>query len=371
MRFEPRRFISVLVKEYRHILREPRTLWMIFLSPAFVLIALSFLFASGSEHVDLAVWDHDRTPMSREFTSNLDSNADFSVTYVDGYAEIDSLLVDQDVDAAVVIPSGFGDAVRSAEGAPVQVILDGVDTFAAGQATGSLLGYASAFGLKLSEQFSLPSPPLQVYTQHAYSIDANKRDGMIPALIPMVFSLPAMAAALALTKEKETKTLESLVVTPVRPLEYLAGKLVAYVSAALVGLLPVWLVATVVFGVPFRGSPVLLLAATTAFLLANMGLAIFIGNLVHSQQTATVIALFVFFVPGFFLAGLIDPIDTTKIVSTGISYIMPVTHFVTICRAIFVKGAALGEIWQSVLWLLGIAAAWIGLGALTFKKRIS
>jgi ABC-2 type transport system permease protein len=369
MYFKPRRLISVLVKEYRHILREPRTLWMIFLSPAFVLVALSFLFASGSGHVDLAVWDHDRTPMSREFASNLDGNADFSVSYVDGYEDIDDLLVDQDIDAAVIIPSGFGDAVRDPAGAPVQVILDGIDTFAAGQATGSLLGYASTFGLELKRQLSLPAPPLQVYSQHAYSSDTDKRDSMIPALIPLVFSLPAMAAALALTKEMETKTLESLVVTPVRPLEYLGGKLIAYVSTALVGLLPVWLVATLAFGVPFRGNPLVFLVATAAFLLASMGLAVFIGNLVHSQQTATVIALFIFFVPGFFLAGVIDPIDTTKIVSTGLSHILPATHFVTICRAIFIKGANLGEIWPSVIGLLAIAAVWIGLGTLTFKKR--
>jgi ABC-type multidrug transport system permease subunit len=178
-----------------------------------------------------------------------------------------------------------------------------------------------------------------------------------------------MAAALALTKEMETKTLESLVVTPVRPLEYLGGKLIAYVSTALVGLLPVWLVATLAFGVPFRGNPLVFLVATAAFLLASMGLAVFIGNLVHSQQTATVIALFIFFVPGFFLAGVIDPIDTTKIVSTGLSHILPATHFVTICRAIFIKGASLGEIWPSVIGLLAIAAVWIGLGTLTFKKR--
>ena len=134
-------------------------------------------------------------------------------------------------------------------------------------------------------------------------------------------------------------------------------------------MLPVWLVATVVFGVPFRGNTVIFVIATTAFLVANMGLALFIGNLVHSQQTATVIALFVFFVPGFFLAGLIDPIDTTQIMSTGISHILPTTHFVTICRAIFVKGATLGEIWSSGVGLLGIAAVWTGLGALSFKKR--
>jgi ABC-type multidrug transport system permease subunit len=310
--------------------------------------------------------------MSREFTSNLASNTDFSITYVDGYEEIDDLLVNQHIDAAVVIPAGFGDAVRElGASAPVQVVLDGVDTLAANQVTGSLLGYASSFGVKLSKQFAIPSPPLQVYSQHAYSTGADRRNSMIPGLIPLVFSLPAMAAALALTRERETKTLESLVVTPVRPLEYLVGKLIAYVSTALVGLLPVWLVATVAFGVPFRGDPALFVVTTAVFLLANMGMAIFIGNLVRSQQTATVIALFVFFVPGFFLAGLIDPIDTTNAMSAGMSYALPATHFVTICRAIFIKGAAFGEIWTSVVGLLGIAVIWTGLGALTFRKRVS
>jgi ABC-2 type transport system permease protein len=365
-----RRLVSVLLKEYRHILREPRTLWMMFLSPAFVLVTLSFLFASGSGRVALAVWDHDHTPLSRQFTSDLGSDSDFSVVYASSYEEIEGLLVDQRIDAAVVIPVGFGESALDLDAAPVQVILDGIDTLAAGQATGSLMGHATTFSLKLSQQFATPSPQLLIHSQRAYLGSANKRDSMIPGLIPIVFSLPAMAAALALTRERETKTLESLVVTPVRPLEYLGGKLVAYVTTALIGLIPVWLVATLVFGVPFRGSPLLLVGSTVTFLLASMGLAIFIGNLVHSQQTATVIALFIFFVPGFFLAGLIDPIDTTSLFSTGMSYILPATHFVTICRAIFIKGAILAELWPSILALLGIAAAWLGLGAWTFKKRL-
>jgi ABC-2 type transport system permease protein len=101
-----------------------------------------------------------------------------------------------------------------------------------------------------------------------------------------------------------------------------------------------------------------------------MSLAILLGSLVRSQQTATVVALFVFFVPGFFLAGLIDPIDTTNLVSTAMSYAMPLTHFVTISRAIFIKGANLLEIWRPAVMLLGLTVTWLGLAALMFKKRI-
>jgi ABC-2 type transport system permease protein len=365
-----RRFTSVLLKEYRHIVREPRTMWMVFLSPAFVLIALSTIFTSGSSRIDLALWDQDRTPLSRQFAGTLSGDADFSVGQVSDYEEIESLLVERRIDAAVIIPPGFADTVQRGDTAPVQVILDGVDTFVAGQATGSLLGHAAHFGLALSRRLSLPRAPLQVQARSAYLPDAAERDSMIPGLIPIVFSLPVIAAALALARERETGSLEALIATPVRGLEYLAGKLVAYVTAALVGLLPVWLAATRLFGVPFRGHPALLVVLTADFLLASTGMALFIGNMVRSQQTATVIALFVFFVPGFFLAGLIDPIDTTDLAGTAISHVLPSTHFVTICRALFLKGATLGEVWRPALALVGLSIAWLGLGALTFRKRI-
>jgi ABC-2 type transport system permease protein len=365
-----RRLISVAVKEYRHILREPRTLWMVFLSPAFVLIALSTIFTSGSGRIDLALWDQDRTPLSRQFAATLSSDTDFSVGYAADYEEIEESLVERSADAALIIPPRFADTIQRGDTAPVQVILDGVDTFAAGRVTGSLLGHAADFGLALSRQSSLSPPPLQVRSRSAYLPDAGERDSMVPGLIPIVFSLPVIAAAVALAREHESGSIEALIATPVRGLEYLGGKLVAYVTTALVGLLPVWLAATVLFGVPFRGNPVLLVVLTADFLLASAGMALVLGNLVHSQQTATMIALFVFFVPGFFLAGLIDPIDTTDLAGTAVSHIMPSTHFVTICRALFLKGATLAELWQPALALSVLSVAWMGIGALTFKKRM-
>jgi len=364
------RFISVLRKEYRHILREPRTLWMVFLSPALVLVALSTIFASGGGQVGLALWDGDRTPLSRQFAATLSGDDDFSVAYVSDYDEIETLLVERGADAALIIPPGFAATVGAGHAAPVQVVLDGVDTLVAGRATGSLLGHAADFGLALNRQFSLPPLPVTIRAQSAYLPRDSERESMIPGLIPIVFSLPVMAAALALARERESGSLESLIATPVRGVEYIGGKLVAYVSAALVGLLPVWLVATLLFHVSFRGSPLLLLLLTTDFLLASVGMALFIGNLVHSQQTATVVALFIFFVPGFFLTGMMDPIDTTDLLGSAISYALPSTHFVTICRAVFLKGATLAEMYRPALWLLTLSAIWMGLGAMTFKKRV-
>jgi ABC-2 type transport system permease protein len=365
-----RRLFSILSKEYRHILREPRTLWMVFLAPAFVLIALSLIYTKGDGRINLALWDQDRTPLARQFSATLSSDADFAVGYVSDYAEIEQLLVQQRIDAALVIPPGFAETVQSGDAAPVQAILDGVDVSAASQATGSLLGHVADFAVALSGQLSLPQPPLQVQSRSAYLPDLDRQDSMVPGLIPIVFSLPVMAAALAAARERETGSLEALIATPVRGLEYLMGKLAAYVTTALVGLLPVWLVATLLFGVPSRGNPVLLLVLTADFLLASVALALLIGGMVRSQQTATVITLLVFFVPSFFLTGLLDPIDTTDLLGTAVSYAMPSTHFVTICRALFLKGATLADLWQPALALLVQALVWVGLGALTFRKRL-
>ena len=110
-----RRLISVLIKEYRHILREPRTLWMVFLSPAFVLITLSGIFASGGGRINLVVWDQDHTPLSRQFAATLSSDQDFALDYVSDYTEIETSLVNHRIDAAVVIPPGFGDIVKGGD----------------------------------------------------------------------------------------------------------------------------------------------------------------------------------------------------------------------------------------------------------------
>ena len=197
------RFKSILAKEYRHILRDPRTLWMVFLSPAFVLIALSLVFTSGTSRVKLALWDQDCSPLSRQFVSTLTSDADFSIWSVSGYDEIESSLTGGRIDAGVIIPPGFADTVQSGGTASIQVVLDGVDTIAAGEASGSLLGHASDFGAEISRQYLVSPPSVQIRSQSAYVPKDSDRDSMVPGFIPIVFSLPVIAAALALARERE------------------------------------------------------------------------------------------------------------------------------------------------------------------------
>jgi len=180
-----------------------------------------------------------------------------------------------------------------------------------------------------------------------------------------------MALALALTREKETGTLEGLFATPVVGVEYLLGKLLAYIAAGLVSAVLALLVAVLWFHVPFRGSLAVYLLLAADYFLACMGATVAIANLVRSQQTAMFIVLIIFIVPSFFLAGLISPVSTGAFASRLASFALPATHFVEIGRMICLKGLGLGQMIRPALILLGMGLGALAVGLLTFRKKVA
>lgn len=193
---------------------------------------------------------------------------------------------------------------------------------------------------------------------------------MVPALLAIVLIMPTMALALALTREKESGTLEGLLATPVSGPEYVVGKLLAYIVAGLVSAVLALLVAVLWFGVPFRGSLAVYLLLAAVYFLACMGATVVIANVVKSQQTAMFIVLIIFIVPSFFLAGLISPVSTESLASMLTSYALPSTHFVEISRSVFLKGLGLEQMLRPSLILLGMGLGALAIGLLRFKKKV-
>ncbi len=204
-----------------------------------------------------------------------------------------------------------------------------------------------------------------------FNAGLNSQWGMVPGLLAIALTLPALALTLAITRESEVGTLEALVASPVRGSEYLLGKVLAYVISGTVSLALAVGVAVLWFRVPFRGNFGVLVLLTVDFYLATMGIALLISRLVSSQQTAMLVVLLVFFVPGFFLSGLLLPVNTSSWRSVLLSYSLPTTHFVTITRGIFLKGATLGELAlpAALLAVTGLFA--LGLSLATFRKQVA
>lgn len=366
-----RRMLAIARKEFRHIVRDPRIIFLVTVSPALLLLTFSYVFSFDVNEFALAVLDLDKSALSRQFLSTLTADGDFWVyAHVSSYEEIEALLLQGRVDAALVIPPGFDDALRRGRPAQLQAIVDGVDSISATYTVSYLDARTSAFGAGLRvESVGWPAAPLEVRSRVWYNPTLKSLISMVPGLMAVMLQMPSLAVALALSRERETGSFESLITTPVSGAEYLLGKLSAYIISGLVSSLLALGVAVLWFRVPFRGDLTTLLLVSAVFFLASMGIGLLVGNFVSSQQTAMIIMLLLVFIPSFFLSGLILPVERSSLVARVSSLSLPTTHFIGICRSLFLKGSDLAEVWPSTAWLATMGSGLLGMNILLFKKR--
>ena len=367
------RLVAITRKEFRHVLRDVRTLFLVTIAPAFLLFTLSYVFSMDAEHFSVAVLDQDKTALSRRFVADLTSDATFHVVaYVERRQELDDLLKAGRANVGLILPPGTDAALRALEPAPIQAIIDGVDSIAGSQALGQLNARATAFALNLIPQVNGRAPErIDVRGIAWYNPPLKSLMGMVPGLMALVLTLPALAFALSLTREKELGSFEGLASTPIQGFEYICGKMVTYIVFGLVSTAPMILVATLWFRVPLRGSLATFLLLAACYFVASSGFSVLVANLVKSQQAAMLVVILVFFVPSFFLAGLILPVDTSSVWSSMTSFALPATHFIIIARGIFLKGLGAADLIQPALTLLGMGGGAMVVGFAVFRKWIA
>lgn len=367
-----RRLLAVVRKELRHITRDVRILFLVTVAPAFLLVTLSYVFALDVGRINVAIRDLDRTSLSRDFVASLDADEDLDVVaHLQQDEEVDPLLVRGTADLVLTIPHGFTDAALAGGPAEMQCIVDGSDSITANQTLGLLQQRVTDFVTDLLGQHSVDiGIELCVDDRAWYNETLKSLVSMVPGMLAVIMCMPALALTLALAREKETGSFEGLIATPVRGGEYLIGKLAAYVIGGMVSLVLAWLVATQWFRVPFRGGfpDFLLLAAV--YLFASMGVSLLVANFVRNQQTAMFLMLMVFFIPSFFIAGLILPVSDRPAAQV-VAYALPTTHFIDICRSVFLKGLGVISLWRQASILLGMGAVSLAGSLALLKKKIT
>ena len=329
---------------------------------------LGLAIALDAGDATVAWLDYDRTPSSRAYRSAITADGTFRIVeVVENSTAIEAALQQGRVDLALVIPAGFEtDLLNGVRPAMVQAVADGTDAIVASQFLGNLSARTAAFGAALA------GTPLRLEARSRawYNGELKSLWSMVPGLVAIVLILPSLALTLALTREGEVGTLEALIASPVSGAEFLLGKLAAYLLSGLVSAGLTVAVARAWFGVPFRGSLPLFLLLAADFFLACMGISLLIAQFIRSQQTAMLVMLLIFFVPAFFVSGLIQPINPDSTASLAVSYALPSTHFIAIVRAVFLKGTSLQGLTfhAGMLALTGTAGTIASL--LVFRKRI-
>jgi ABC-2 type transport system permease protein len=373
---------AVLVKESRHILRDPSTLILLLLAPVFLMIIMSYALIADIRETPIMVMDKSRSALSREFLDTLANSKDIVINKLaTSYAEAERDFDRSQAKALVVIPPNFADQLAAGQPAEVQVIVDGTDPSTANHVINHVLSRAQVFGVQVAiKSIERTKPELISYLQTPLGIDLRIRTwynpdlknthGIVPAMIALVMSLPVMVVMNSLVREKEYSTLESIFATPLSRSELLVGKLLPYVFTGLISVVICALVAVKLFGVPFQGSFLFFLVLSTDFLLAAYAMGIFMATFVSSQAASSIIALLVFMFPGFFLSGIFYPVSSFPDLVQEEAQWLPSTQFVAITRGLMVKGQGLDALWYPALMLLVIALMMTVLAVFFFKKKL-
>lgn len=365
------RVSSVCLKEFRHIRRDPRILFLVVLSPAIMLMAFGYLFSFEITRVRLAVLDLDRSSTSRAYVASLLSDGEIQLAASPGsFDEIDQLLLRGVVDVALVLPQSLEADLLAGGRVPVQLIVDGADPLSGRQNGAAVVERSLSFSANLQVQRGVTKQaPVEIRSQVLYNPELKSVWSMVPALLAIVLIVPALAIVISITREKETGSFEGLAATPVQGAEYLLGKLVAHTAFSLLSGLLALVVAVGWFRVPFAGDPLLLILLTVDYLVATMGFAMLVATLVKSQQAAMLIVLLMYFVPSFFLTGLIVPVNPESATAQFIAMALPATHFVTVSRGLFLKGVGLADLQEPAVSLAIMAGVALFLSIAFFRKE--
>lgn len=363
-----RRTRAMIMKEFKHILFDPGFLFLTLFAPAVMLTLLSYVFSFDVDSATIAVLNNDRTPQSYAYLRNITADGAVEISQnVATYDDVLELFRRDAVDAALVIPPGFGEALASNSTADVQVLVDGSDAIVGLSVSSGIQQRTAAYTTALNGSTPMPfDARIRVW----FNENLSSQYSMVPGLMSLVLILPAMAAAMSIARDKETGTFETLVTTPVRGHEYMLGKQFVYLVMGIIGGMLALAVAVLGFGVPFRGSVWLYILFMAVYLFALLGLSLLIANFIPSQRTVTVIILLVLFVPGFFLTGLLLPIDETAMFSRVVSFALPGTHFIDLSRGVALKAGTLASLGTPALVLFGMGLLSTVASILLFKKKI-
>jgi ABC-2 type transport system permease protein len=370
------RLKSMLFKEFRQVLRDPRMKITIFVAPVLQILIFGYAATTDVKNVPIAVYDLDNTPQSRDITKAFINSRYFDASYYINTDEQLRALIDKSaVNAAICFNHGFARKLSGGGSAEIQLILDGTDSTTASV----VLGYANSIierysqkkfdqriNMLLDRVDSLPSVDLRARIW--FNENLESRNFYLPGVIAMLVTvMTLLLTSMAVVREKEIGTIEQLIVSPLRSTELILGKLIPFAIIAFIDVAFITLVGVLWFKLPMRGNIGLLFGATFVYLFTSLGIGLFISTISSTQQEA-MMSTFLFIFPANLLSGLIFPIANMPKLVQWITLLNPLRYFMVILRGIFLKGTGIAVLWPQILVLLLIGLVILTTSILRFKK---
>jgi len=367
-------------KEFLHIIRDPRTLILGLVFPSLMLLLYGYGISLDIRHIPMAILDQDRSAESRRFVGKfLHSGYFLGQHAVQDYEQLTEDLDKGRVKIALAIPANFQERLLRGEKAPVQILVDGSDANSARLILGYVEQIVTAFSASIIVQtiargagsISHFELPFDFRPRIWYNPELKSTQFLVPGLVGIIcMVITVLLTSLSIVREREVGTLERIIVSPVRGHQLILGKIIPYTGLAVGQVVLVLLTAYFVFGVPVKGSLLLLSVFTLVFLVAALGIGLVISTATETQQAAMVLAFVSALMPSFLLSGFLFPISSMPIWLQGITYLIPARYYLVILRGILLKGVGIEAFWGEAVALVLFAFGILALASLRMRRMI-
>ena len=373
------RLLAILKKEFTQMLRDRMTLFIMIAMPFVQLLVYGYAINTDVKHLSAVVYDQSLSADSREFLDSLTATNYYDIAYVaTSYKEVDDRLQKGEAKVGVIIPATYASDLKHNHPTEVQVIVDATDPTSAMSAisTAQLVGQNKSQQIMIKKLYQSGISTVK----NATAIDIRIRPWYNPDFVTAFYMVPGISGtiltltmliftSLSIVREREQGTLEQLIVTPLKSSELMLGKILPYVLVGYIQLTVLVLTGVIVFQVPVGGSILLLYALTSLFIMATLGLGLFVSNMAKNQMQGMMMAAFIL-LPSIMLSGFVFPRESMPKFFYYLGGFFPLTFYLQIIRGILLKGVTIGYLWKPVLALSVFSAVILTMSVMRFKKRL-
>lgn len=366
-----KRFIGFVKKEFYHIFRDRRSMFILFGMPIAQIMLFGFAITNEINNVKIAVLDQSKDTETKKIIQKISNSSYFTINQeIKTESEIEAVFKKGEVKAVLVFEKDFIKHLQTLKNAKVQVITDATDPNMANTISNYISSILQNF-IQEKNKNNKPTYQIQTQTQLFYNPEMKSVFTFVPGVMTVILMLvSAMMTSISITREKELGTMEILLVSPLKPFQVIIGKVFPYIFLSVINAAVILLLGFFVFKMPIEGSLFLLSIESVLFIICALALGILISTLSDSQQTAMMISLFGLMLPVILLSGFIFPISSMPLPLQVISNIIPAKWFIIIIKAIMLKGASFSIIWKETLIILGMTLFFIIVSIKKYKIRL-
>jgi ABC-2 type transport system permease protein len=366
--------LAIAWKELLQLRRDRLTLAMMVALPLVQLMLFGYAINTDVRHMPTVVFDQDRSAASRSLVARLEATGFYDIAgHVHSHDDIARAMRSGTARVALVIPARYGASIRSGRPTRVQLIVDGSDPQTVASATNTAAGLVATDATQLLVArmgSSVTLEPIGIETNVWYNPEIRTAVYVVPGIVGVILTMTmVMLTSMAIVRERERGTLEQLIVSPVRRIELIGGKIFPYVAMGYVQMALILGAGAVIFDVPIRGSLALLFALAFLFIAANLALGLVFSTMAQTQQQAMQMSFF-FLLPNILLSGFMFPFEAMPRPAQWLSTAFPLTHFLRIVRGIVLRGGSYPDVRHEVVWLTGILCALLVVATLRFRKKL-